>query len=66
MELKTAEEATSAVNAMHGHPFDAKHTFLVNHFTDVEKYLKMDETYVEPEHEEYQPRVRIMWYYVYR
>ena len=54
------------MSVMHGHPFDAKHTFLVNHFTDVEKYLKMDETYVEPEHEEYQPRVRIMWYYVYR
>ena len=59
--MKTAELASTAVTAMHGHPFDSKHTFLVNHFTDVEKYMKMEEAYIEPQQEEYQPRVRIMW-----
>jgi translation initiation factor 3 subunit B len=42
---------------MHNHPFDAKHTFKVNRFTDIERYEKMDETYIEPETEEYAPRV---------
>lgn len=42
---------------MHNHPFDAKHQFKVNKFTDIERYEKMDETYVEPEAEEYTPRV---------
>jgi translation initiation factor 3 subunit B len=38
---------------MNGHPFDAKHTFLVNRFTDIEKFADLDETYVEPAREEY-------------
>ncbi len=44
---------------MHNHPFDAKHTFKVNKFTDIEKYAEMDETYAEPETEEYVPRVGV-------
>lgn len=43
---------------MHGFQFDAKHQFLINRFTDIEKYANMDETYVEPEIEEYKPKVR--------
>ena len=43
---------------MHGHPFDAKHTFRVNRFTDIEKYANLDETYAEPQREEYQAKVR--------
>jgi translation initiation factor 3 subunit B len=43
---------------MNGHPFDAKHTFLVNRFTDVEKYANLDETYVEPQREEYHAKAR--------
>ena len=43
---------------MNGHPFDAKHTFYINRFTEFERYLNMDETYEEPEPEEYQPKVR--------
>lgn len=42
---------------MDGYPFDAKHTFRVNRFTDIERYAEMDETYVEPEPEEYKPKV---------
>lgn len=42
--------------AMHGHPFDAKHTFHVNRFTDIERYANLDETWVEPEPEPYKPK----------
>ena len=46
---------------MNGHPFDAKHTFLVNRFTDIEKFAQLDETYVEPQREEYHPKVRLQF-----
>jgi hypothetical protein len=56
-EFKNADDANLALVAMHNHPFDARHQFKVNRFTDIERYEKMDETYVEPETEEYTPRV---------
>ena len=55
--FKNAEDAAYAQAAMNGHPFDAKHTFHINRFTDVEKYANMDETWVEPEPEPYKPKV---------
>lgn len=58
MEFKNADDAMYALNVMNGHPFDAKHTFLINRFTDIERYAEMDETFIEPEPERYQPRVR--------
>lgn len=58
MDFRSAEEANAALVAMNNHPFDAKHTFKLNRFFDVEKYANMDEAYVEPELEEYTPRVR--------
>jgi hypothetical protein len=42
---------------MDGFPFDARHTFKVNHLTDIERYAELDEKYVEPKADEYQPRV---------
>jgi len=42
---------------MHGHPFDSKHTFHINRFSDIERYANMDETYIEPKMEEYRPKV---------
>lgn len=57
VEFRTYEEAEHALASMHNHPFDARHTFKVNHFTDIERYEDLDETYVEPELEEYTPRV---------
>ncbi|KAL5495196.1 PRT1 [Sanghuangporus weigelae] len=56
MEFKNADDAMYALNAMNGHPFDARHTFLINRFTDIEKYVEMDETFAEPEPEQYQPK----------
>ncbi|EMD40362.1 hypothetical protein CERSUDRAFT_45150 [Gelatoporia subvermispora B] len=56
VEFKHAEDATFALNAMNGHPFDAKHTFFITRFTDIERYANLDETYVEPKPEEFKPR----------
>lgn len=58
MEFKTPEEASHALNAMDGHPFDSKHTFAINYFTDIERYSELDENFAEPEAETYQPKVR--------
>lgn len=58
MEFKSADDAMYALNVMNGHPFDAKHTFLVNRFSDVERFAELDETFVEPEPEEYQSKVQ--------
>ncbi|KAI9064897.1 translation initiation factor eIF-3b [Trametes sanguinea] len=56
MEFKNADDANRALATMNGHPFDAKHTFYINRFTDFERYLNMDETYHEPPPEEYKPK----------
>ncbi|KAJ7786430.1 eukaryotic translation initiation factor eIF2A-domain-containing protein [Mycena metata] len=56
IEFKNVDDANLALAAMHNHPFDAKHQFKVNRFTDIERYANLDETYIEPETEEYAPR----------
>lgn len=57
LDLRSAEDANLALAALHNHPFDAKHTFKLDKFTDVEKFANVDETYVEPETEEFVSRV---------
>ncbi len=59
IEFRNADTATHALNEMNGHPFDTTHIFSVNRFTDIEKFADMDETYVEPQQEEYVPKVRL-------
>ncbi|KAL0951051.1 hypothetical protein HGRIS_007791 [Hohenbuehelia grisea] len=56
IDFKSVDEANLALASMHNHPFDAKHIFKLNRFTDVERYAELDETYVEPETEEYTAR----------
>ncbi|KAK1232716.1 Translation initiation factor 3 subunit b, partial [Marasmius sp. AFHP31] len=56
VDFRNADEANIALTAMHDHPFDSRHTFKVNRFTDVEKYAQIDETYIEPEDEEFVPK----------
>ncbi|KAF8642321.1 hypothetical protein AX16_009591 [Volvariella volvacea WC 439] len=56
IELRNVDDANLAISALHNHPFDAKHTFKVNRFTDIERYANLDETYVEPATEVYVPR----------
>jgi len=50
---------------MDGHPFDARHTFRVNKFTDIEYFADWDEEYTEPPAEEYVPRVRQLFAVLY-
>lgn len=64
MEFKSYEDAELALATMHNHPFDAKHTFKVNRFTDIERYTELDEAYVEPEVEEFTPRVRLLFSFI--
>ena len=49
MEFKSSEQADNAIAVMNGVPFDAKHTFLLNRFTDIEKFADLNDKYVEPE-----------------
>lgn len=56
VEFRHVDDANLAIAALNGHPFDARHTFRVNYFTDIERYAGMDEAYVEPELEDYVPR----------
>ena len=65
IEFRNADMATHALNEMNGHPFDAKHTFFVNRFTDIEKFADMDETYVEPQREEHHVKVRLSFSLVF-
>ncbi|KAH9939231.1 translation initiation factor eIF-3b [Epithele typhae] len=56
MEFKTPDDASRTLATMNGHPFDAKHTFYINRLTDFDRYIDMDESYLEPEPEEYKPK----------
>jgi len=58
IEFRNVDDANLALATIHNHPFDAKHTFKVNRFTDIERYTEMDETYVEPKLDKFEPRVR--------
>lgn len=57
IDFRSADDANLALVTMHNHPFDAKHSFKVNKFADIERYANLEETYVPPETEEYAPRV---------
>lgn len=57
VEFKNPDDAAFAIGVMNNHPFDSKHRFRVNRFTDIEHYANMDETYVEPEPEPYVQKV---------
>jgi translation initiation factor 3 subunit B len=56
VEFKNVDDANLALASIHDHPFDARHTFKVARFTDIERYASMDETYTEPELGEYTPK----------
>jgi len=64
IEFRNADAAIYALNEMNGHPFDTKHTFLINRFTDIEKFAELDETYVDPQREEYHSKVRPQFHVV--
>ncbi|PWN45731.1 translation initiation factor eIF-3b [Ceraceosorus guamensis] len=56
IELRSPADATLACRLMDDYPFDKRHRFAVNRFTDIEKLANLDEEYQEPPAEEYQDR----------
>ncbi|KAI8901054.1 eukaryotic translation initiation factor eIF2A-domain-containing protein [Globomyces pollinis-pini] len=56
MQFETAAQAKLAITQADGHRLDKSHVLSVFAFDDVETYTQMDDEYVEPEIEEYQPK----------
>lgn len=59
IDFETAESAHAAVKNLDGHKMSKAHQLSVNKFTDVEKYTKMNDNYVEPVIEEFAPKEHI-------
>jgi translation initiation factor 3 subunit B len=57
IEFRNPDDAHFAQQAMDHFAFDKKHTFHINKFSDVDYFAELDETYEEPEPEEYRARV---------
>ncbi|KAG9017120.1 Translation initiation factor 3 subunit b [Tulasnella sp. 427] len=62
IEFATPEDANNAIALMNGFPFDSKHTFYLNHFTDIESFSNLNEQYVEPKIEEYTEKEHLRWW----
>ncbi|KAE8210320.1 hypothetical protein CF319_g888 [Tilletia indica] len=56
IEMRSAEDAATAIRAMNGFAFDKRHTFAVNRFTDVERLAVLNEQWTEPEVGEFKPK----------
>jgi translation initiation factor 3 subunit B len=59
IEFSTEAQARKAVKNTNGWKLDKKHIFAVNHFSDVEKFLAMDENFDEPKASEYAPLAKL-------
>ncbi|KAI8339083.1 WD40-repeat-containing domain protein [Chlamydoabsidia padenii] len=59
IDFESAESALAAVKNLDGHKMSKAHQLSVNKFTDVEKYTKMNDDYVEPVIEEFTPKEHI-------
>jgi translation initiation factor 3 subunit B len=59
IDFESAESAHAAVKNLDGHKMSKAHQLSVNKFTDVEKYTKMNDKYVEPVIEEFAPKEHI-------
>jgi translation initiation factor 3 subunit B len=53
IEFATPEQASAAIKARDGYSLDRRHKLRVNRLTDVEKYERALEEYIEPEIEFY-------------
>ncbi|KAG6895997.1 hypothetical protein C0992_010972 [Termitomyces sp. T32_za158] len=56
VDFRTVDDANLALSVVNNHPFDSKHTFKLNRFTDIAGYASMDESYVDPKYEEFKPK----------
>lgn len=57
VSLHNPTEAQVFQRALDGYAFDKRHTLSVVPFTEVESYANLDDNYVEPEQDEWAPRV---------
>lgn len=57
ISLQNPTEAQAFQRALDGYAFDKRHTFSVVPFSEVESYANLDDEYVEPEQDEWAPRV---------
>ncbi|MCJ1349004.1 Translation initiation factor 3 subunit b [Peltigera leucophlebia] len=65
VEYETPEQAIAATKALHGTPFDKKHTLAVNKITDIERYGRegrVDDEYHPPHIEEFQEKEHLRWW----
>ena len=65
VEYETPEQAIAATKALHGTPFDKRHTLAVNKITDIERYGRegrVDDEYHPPHIEEFQEKEHLRWW----
>lgn len=56
IKFKTSEDAKLAISLTQGYSLDKKHSFKVSPYSDLDKYLKMPDTYVAPDAPPFKPR----------
>ncbi len=56
IEMRSAQDATTAIKLMDQFAFDKRHRFFVNRFTDIEKLAALDEAYTAPAIEGYKDK----------
>ena len=56
IKFKNADEAKLAISLTQGYVLDKKHSFKVSSYSDLEKYLKLPDTYVAPKEPAFKPR----------
>lgn len=56
MTLKNSTEATTLIKKLDDVPFDSKHTFKINKFSEIENYLNASDSYAEPAIQPHKPQ----------
>ncbi|TIB88136.1 eukaryotic translation initiation factor 3 subunit B [Wallemia mellicola] len=56
LTLKNSQEATNLIARLDNAPFDSKHTFLINKFSEIDQYLNASDQFVQPTIQEYKPK----------
>ncbi|CAB3378909.1 Hypothetical predicted protein [Cloeon dipterum] len=62
LEYKNPSDAVDAVNATNNYKLDKQHTFLVNHYSDFEKYSNIPDEWTVPEPQEYKDQGNLHYY----
>ncbi|KXN69037.1 translation initiation factor eIF-3b [Conidiobolus coronatus NRRL 28638] len=60
LEFETPEQVAAAIKNVNNYAMDKKHVLLVNKINDIEKYTSLEDKYVEPHFEEFQPKEHLL------